>query len=153
MSYQNEKQNLGSFSWFLNPKNEPVFHTDSFFVPNVTHVIYRIGDGSRIAYYITSQSVPVSPKLTRVFTDITFRFGIWSAIARPMAWLQAKRVILQDVEELNEQMKVIEKFGEKFIDTPADRIHKMVSQLRAALDRGEDPRRLPDHESTISFRV
>lgn len=153
IEYRNERDNLGSFSWFLNPKKEPVHHTDSFRIPNITHVVYQVGSGQRVSYYITSQSVPMTARTTRVYTDITFRFGMWSWFARPMAWRQAKRVIRQDIEELNSQMEVIEKYGERFIDTPADRIHKLVSQLREALERGEDPRKLPDYEGTITFWV
>lgn len=110
VTYRDEKQNLGSFSWFLNPGGEEVHHTDSFHSPNITHVVYRIGDGRRVAYYITSQSVPLTADKTRVYTDITFRFGRFSRLARPIAWLQAKRVIRQDIIELEAQMEVIQKY-------------------------------------------
>jgi len=153
VTYKNEVDNLGSYTWFLNPHREPVRHTDSFFVPNVTHVAYSIGNGERVAYLITSQSVPTTAKSTRVYTDITYRFGRLSWLARPIARRQAKKVIQQDVDELNEQMKVIDKYGQRFIDSPADRIHKLVSQICDALERGEDPTELPDHESSLTFWV
>ena len=153
VTYRNEKRNLGSFSWFLNPRGEPVHHTDSFYMPNITHVVYRVGSGDRVAFFITSQSVPTTSASTRVYTDITYRFGIWSWLARPLARRQAGRVIRQDIEELNAQMEVIQKYGGRFIDSPADLIHKLVSQVREALDRGEDPRHLPEHESLITFWV
>lgn len=153
VTYLNEGRNLGSFSWFLNPGRKPVHHTDSFLMPNITHVVYRVGEGRRIAYDITSQSVPMTPRTTRVYTDITYRFGILSRLARPLARRQARRVIRQDIDELNAQMEVIEKFDGRFIDSPADRIHKLVSQIRDTLEKGGDPDDLPDHESTISFWV
>jgi phenylpropionate dioxygenase-like ring-hydroxylating dioxygenase large terminal subunit len=153
ISYRNEKDNLGSFSWFLNPNADPVHHTDSFLMPNITHVVYRIGKGERVEYLITSQSVPMTDESTRVYTDITFRFGVWSWFARPFARRQAKRVIRQDIEELDAQMEVIRKYGQRFIDTPADRIHHLVTEIRDSLIRGEDPRTLPNAEETIEFWV
>jgi phenylpropionate dioxygenase-like ring-hydroxylating dioxygenase large terminal subunit len=153
ISYRNEKDNLGSFSWFLNPKGDPVFHTDSFLMPNITHVVYRVGKGERVEYLITSQSVPMTDDSTRVYTDITFRFGAWSWFARPFARHQAKRVIRQDIEELDAQMEVIQKYGQRFIDTPADRIHHLVTEIRDSLIRGEDPRTLPNAEETVEFWV
>ncbi|HUF63537.1 MAG TPA: Rieske 2Fe-2S domain-containing protein [Verrucomicrobiales bacterium] len=151
VSYKNESRNIGSFGWLLNPRGGPVQHTDSFFMPNITHVAYRIG--SRVEYLITSQSVPITGESTRVFTDITFRFGIWSRIARPFARRQARRVIRQDIDELNAQMEVIRKHPAPFVDTPADFIHKMISQIREAIARGDDPRLLPEITRTVTFWV
>lgn len=151
--YRNEKDNLGSFSWFLNPNGDPVHHTDSFLMPNITHVVYRVGTGQRVEYLITSQSVPMTDATTRVHTDLTFRFGAWSWLARPFARRQAKRVIRQDIEELDAQMEVIRKYGQRFIDTPADRIHHLVTEIRESLACGEDPRQLPTTRETIAFWV
>lgn len=153
VTYRDERENLGSFSWFLNPRGEEVYHTDSFYSPNITHVVYRIGDGRRVAYYITSQSVPLSPEKTRVYTDITFRFDRFSRLARPIAWFQAKRVIRQDIIELEAQMEVIRKYGSSFIDSPADTIHRLVSEIHEAIERGDNPGQLVDHESEITFWV
>src|SRR6266545_3245645 len=43
VAYRNERGNLGSFAWFLNPAGREVRHTDSFYSPNVTSVVYEIG--------------------------------------------------------------------------------------------------------------
>lgn len=153
VTYENENTNLGSFSWFLNPKQEPVHHTDSFFMPNITHVAYRVGSGARVKYLITSQSVPMTDDSTRVYTDITYRFGRLSLLARPIARRQARAVIRQDVEELDAQMEVIRRYGRRFIDSPADLIHRMVCQIRRALEKGEDPCALPEEHHSISFWV
>ena len=57
-SYRNERGNLGTFGWFLNPRNQEITHTDSFHVPNVTSVRYQLGRDW--VFVITSQAVPVS---------------------------------------------------------------------------------------------
>ena len=40
--YRNERRNLGSYRWFLNPRGAEVRHTDAFHVPNVTRVVYDV---------------------------------------------------------------------------------------------------------------
>ena len=78
---------------------------------------------------------------------------MFSWLARPVARRQAKKVIRQDIEELDAQMEVIRKYGSRFIDSPADLIHKMIAQIHKALKKGEDPRQLSDERHSISFWV
>lgn len=151
--YQNERANLGTWSWFLNPKGEEIRHTDSFFVPNVTCVTYEIG---KHTFIITSQSVPVGTDDggdTLVYTDLTYNFGVFNDIARPFVRHYGQRVIDQDVRILAAQMENITQYGAEFHDTPADVIHRYVESLRAALARGQDPRALPPQSRDIEFFV
>lgn len=151
VSYKNETNNLGSFSWLLNPSNRPVVHTDAFYMPNVTQVTYTIGPA--VAYIITSQSIPVDASKTIVYTDITYRFGMFTPIAGPLVRRQAQRVIDQDVDELNAQMEVIRKYDPPFLTSPCDIIHTYVAQIREAIAQGKNPHDLPDRQSEITFWV
>lgn len=149
--YRNERGNLGTFGWFLNPRNREIAHTDSFHVPNVTSVRYELGRGW--VFVITSQAVPVSETETLVYTDLTYRFGPFTA---PAAWLvrrHGQRIIDQDIEVLGQQMEVIRKYGGSFIDAPADTIHSYVDSLREAIAQGRDPRALPPLSAEIEFWV
>lgn len=149
--YRNERGNLGTFGWFLNPRNQEITHTDSFHAPNVTSVRYQLGRGW--VFVITSQAVPVAQRETLVYTDLTYRFGPFTG---PAAWLvrrHGQRIIDQDLEILRQQMEVIRKYGDAFFDTPADTIHRYVDTLREAIVRGEDPRALPPLSSEIEFWV
>ena len=149
--YRGERANLGIFSWFLNRKGEEIEHVDSFFMPNVTSVEYRFGKNRR--FLITSQSIPVGDEETLVYTDLTYNYGVWNALVKPVVRWQAQMIIDQDVEILGSQMETIKKFGARFANTEADIIHVFIESIRAALERGEDPRQLPEKNVEIEFRV
>jgi hypothetical protein len=88
-----------------------------------------------------------------VYTDLTYNYGIWNGLARPIIRRQAQTIINQDIEILANQMAVIKKYGARFTNTDADVIHVLIESIRAALERGEDPRHLPDKRVDIEFWV
>ncbi len=149
--YRNETTNLGWWSRFLNPNQEKIYHSDRFFMPNVTSVEYKFGLNRRL--FITSQSVPETETSTLVYTDATFCYGIWSYLAIPGVWWTAKRIIGQDVKILKVQQEVIQKYGEKFAHSPADTIHVFVESIRNAIAAGKDPRQLPEKTVDVTFWV
>lgn len=150
VDYRNERANLGTFAWFLNPRGAEIAHRDSFFTPNVTSVTYTIGTKT---FVITSQAVPVGPQETLVYTDLTYDFGAFTALAAPLVRWQGQRVIDQDLEILALQGRVIDRLGREFCDTPADIIHRLVDSIREAIARGEDPESLPPVRHDIEFWV
>ncbi len=151
VSYRKETNNLGWFSWFLNPGGREIQHIDSFHMPNVTSVEYVFGP--RRHFFITSQSVPVNDRQTLVYTDLTYNYGIWNSVAAPLVRWQGQAIIDQDLEALASQTEVVEKYGEKFANTQADSIHLFVESIRNAIARGRDPRTLPDRSLEIVFYV
>lgn len=150
VAYRNEHGNLGTYRWFLNPRAHEIRHTDSFHAPNVTCVVYEIGAKT---FVITSQAVPVDEGETLVYTDLTYRFGAWNAVAAPFVRRHGQRIIDQDIEILARQGENIAHYGAEFRDTPSDLIHRMVDSLRDTIARGENPRALPRFEQDIEFRV
>jgi phenylpropionate dioxygenase-like ring-hydroxylating dioxygenase large terminal subunit len=150
VSYRNETANLGTFSWFLNPRGREIRHTDSFLAPNISSVVYEIG---RKIFIITSQAIPVADEETLVYTDLTYRFGIFNSLAAPFVRRHGQRIIDQDIEILARQMEVIRRDGAHFIDAPADIIHRFVDSIREAISRGEDPGQLPPQSREIEFFV
>jgi phenylpropionate dioxygenase-like ring-hydroxylating dioxygenase large terminal subunit len=151
VEYHNERANLGIFSWFLNPRRREIRHTDAFHMPNVTSVDYDFGPRRR--FIITSQSVPLGDDETLVYTDLTYNYGAWNNLARPIIRRQAQTIIDQDVEILNHQMMTIKQYGAQFSNTAADVIHVMIETIRDELAEGRDPRRLPDKTHEIEFWV
>lgn len=151
VDYHNEESNLGWFSFFLNPKKKEIIHKDNFYMPNITSVEYYI-DRHR-HFYITSQSIPISEFETRVYTDLTYDYGIWNRLSGPIVRWQAQKIIDQDIEILNNQGSVLQTEGAKFTNSPADIIHVYIESIRNALEKGEDPRALPAKQKTIEFWV
>jgi phenylpropionate dioxygenase-like ring-hydroxylating dioxygenase large terminal subunit len=151
VEYFNETTNLGWYRRFLNRHKQPIRHTDSFHMPNVTSVHYDIGKHRQL--FITSQSIPETQDSTLVYTDVTYNYGIWSWLARPLVWWTAQHIIQQDIQILGIQQEVIEKYGAQFSNTPADTIHVFIESIRACLAKGTDPRELPEKSATVTFWV
>jgi len=149
--YKNEKKNFGWFSYFLNPSGKEIIHTDEFFAPNITSVHYKFGGNYH--FIITSQSIPINDNETLVYTDLTYNYGIWTKISRPLVKWQAQTIIDQDVEILNNQMKTIQKYGSHFQNSPADIIHTWIESLQTEIENGRDPAILPLKETEIEFWV
>ncbi len=151
VEYRKETNNLGWYSKFLNPGGGEIKHTDSFHAPNITSVEYNLGKNRRL--FITSQSIPEAEDSTLVYTDVTYDYGIWNKLARPFIRWTAQYIINQDVEIMGIQQEVIEKYGTKFANTPADTIHVFVESIRDSIAAGKDPRKLPEISREITFWV
>lgn len=150
VEYTGEKNNLGWFSWFLNPKKKPIKHTDSFYAPNITSVHYTFGDKE---FWITSQCIPINDQLTHVYTDLTYNFGVLNKLAKPIVRFQGQSVINQDIAALKNQMEVINKYGTSFSNSTADVIHIFIESLCEAIEKGEDPRLLSEKKNLIKFWI
>lgn len=151
VTYHGETANLGSFSWLLNPSGGEIEHEDNFHAPNVTSVHYRMPNG--YSYFITSQSIPVSLMETRVYTDISYDFGLFTPFAKWIARYQAQKVIDQDIDILNEQGSVIKKYGQKFSVTRADVIHTLTEEIISTLADGAEISSLKDYTREVVFHV
>jgi phenylpropionate dioxygenase-like ring-hydroxylating dioxygenase large terminal subunit len=151
VEYLQETDNLGWYQRFLNPTGAEIKHYDAFHMPNVTCVEYQMGPQRRL--FITSQSVPETETSTLVYTDVTFNYGLWNWICSPFIRWTAQHIINQDIQVLNQQQQVIDRYGQQFHHTPADTIHVFVESIRDALRQGKDPRHLPDQSVSVSFWV
>jgi phenylpropionate dioxygenase-like ring-hydroxylating dioxygenase large terminal subunit len=150
-TYAQETDNLGWYRRFLNPEGREIRHIDRYFMPNVTSVEYDLGKYRQC--FITSQCIPETANSTLVYTDVTYNYGMWNKLARPFVWWTAQHIIGQDVAILQEQGETIAKYGEQFANTPADTIHVFVESIWRALERGEDPRSLPEKSVHVKFWV
>jgi phenylpropionate dioxygenase-like ring-hydroxylating dioxygenase large terminal subunit len=151
IDYKNETDNMGWFSFFLNPKKEKIIHKDYFLSPNVTSVEYIFSPNKE--FYITSHCIPVNDKETHVYTDLTFKFGIFNLFAAPIVKYQGQSVIDQDIEVLKTQMEVIEKYGTKFSNSTADIVHVYIESLRDSIEKGIDPKELPRKFNEFEFWI
>ncbi|NEO28741.1 MAG: aromatic ring-hydroxylating dioxygenase subunit alpha [Kamptonema sp. SIO4C4] len=149
VQYRKETNNLGWYSRFLNQRGSEIQHTDYFVMPNITSVEYNMGRHRRL--FITSQSIPETDNSTLVYTDVTYNYGIWNKLARPLVYWTAQKIIQQDVVALGIQGEVIAKYGQSFSNTPADTIHVFVESIIQKLEQGEDPRELSKQVRELQF--
>lgn len=151
VNYKNETDNMGWFSFFLNPKKTPIKHIDYFHAPNVTTVEYEFSPGKE--FYITSQSIPINDQLTHVYTDLTFRFGFLNHFAGPIVRYQGQSVIAQDIKVLDTQMEVISKYGTGFSNSKADIVHIFIESIRDAISEGKNPFELTHKKNDFEFWI
>jgi hypothetical protein len=95
----------------------------------------------------------VTDQETLVYTDLTYNYGIWNSIAKPVIRRQAQIIIDQDLAVLADQMETINKYGARFCNTEADIIHVLIESIRHELNNASDPRLLPDQDHEIEFWV
>ncbi|MBI3724942.1 aromatic ring-hydroxylating dioxygenase subunit alpha [bacterium] len=137
VTYHHEGDRIGFWGRILNPWNEPVTHTDRFFMPNVTRVDYDFGE--KRSFVITSQCTPVAPLETLVFTGIAYRLGsrVLDRLARIWLPRYTRKVIEQDVVILANQGRSLRAYGRDFLNAEADLHHLHVESLRDWAERGE----------------
>lgn len=151
VTYRGEKSNFGLFTFFLNPGGGEIKHTDEFLMPNVTTVNYWLGGGKH--FIITSQSIPISEKETKVYTDLTYDYGLWTWPTRWAVRKHGQAIIDQDIVILENQMKTIDKYGAHFQNSPADVIHTFIESIQGEIEQGRDPRALPPRSVDIDFWI
>lgn len=148
VEYKNEKHQLGLFAWFLGNSYS---HIDSFHRPNVTCVEYHFAKDKH--FYITSQSIPVSAKETLVYTDLTFKYGIFTRFCGWIVKRLGQAVIDQDLKILKNQMETIEKYPGAFQNSAADIVHVWIESIRDAIAAGKDPAALPLKQQSVDVFI
>jgi phenylpropionate dioxygenase-like ring-hydroxylating dioxygenase large terminal subunit len=138
VTYDQPNDEIGFTDRILNPKGEPMVHTDKFYMPNVTRVDYDWGGTS--GFVITSTITPEAPFRSRVFTLISYHLA-WPLIGRLgrlfLPWY-TRRVIQQDVDIMAIHGANLQRHGARaFHDTDADLHHQWIELLRGRAERGE----------------
>ena len=135
VTYLHEADEIGFTGRLVNPRKEPVRHTDRFILPNLTRVDYHFGE--RRSFLICSQCTPVGEYRTRVYTQIAYRLPL-GMLLEPFFRFYTRRVIEQDVAIMKLQGGNLQRYeGAKFHHTAADVVHVSIEQLREAAARGE----------------
>ncbi|HRK06812.1 MAG TPA: aromatic ring-hydroxylating dioxygenase subunit alpha [Pseudobdellovibrionaceae bacterium] len=140
VTYDQPQDQIGFTGRILNPRNEPMLHTDEFIFPNITRVDYSFGDRG---FVINSQCTPVGRYRSRVYTWIAFNLGpVVTPAAKPFMQYYTRQVIEQDVEIMRNQGRNLQRFDERgegaaFKSTAADELHLAIERLRDLGARGE----------------
>jgi phenylpropionate dioxygenase-like ring-hydroxylating dioxygenase large terminal subunit len=129
VTYHQPNDSIGFAKRALNPKNEPMVHTDKFIFPNITRVDYSFGSSS--AFVINSQCTPVSTMKSRVFTYIAYRLPLIGPLIKPFMRFYTRKVIQQDVDIMkNQGANLLAHEPKRFLSTDADEIHLAIEHLR-----------------------
>jgi phenylpropionate dioxygenase-like ring-hydroxylating dioxygenase large terminal subunit len=130
VTYDQKEDNIGVLIRpLLNPKNDPMEHTDHFIFPNITRVDYSFG--SNYKYIINSQCTPVSKMKSRVYTYIGYKIPVIGKLLEPFIHYYTRQVIEQDVWIMDVQGRNLNpSITTNFQSTPADEPHLQIERLR-----------------------
>jgi phenylpropionate dioxygenase-like ring-hydroxylating dioxygenase large terminal subunit len=130
VTYKQENDKIGGmFHWLLNPKNNPMKHTDEFIYPNITRVDYTFGED--YGFIINSQNTPVSTLKSRTYTYIAYKIAVGSKLVKPFIQFYTRQVIEQDVDIMRIQSRSLELDPrENFRSTHADAVHIAIERIR-----------------------
>ena len=53
-------------------------------------------------------------------------------------------------KSFDERLTVIKKYGDKFANTPADTIHAYVESIQREIERGKNPKDLPEKKTVVT---
>ena len=137
VEYLQSKDAIGGWiQILLNPRKEPMRHTDCFIFPNITRVDYKFG--SNYEYIINSQCTPVGTMKTRVYTYIAYRIPYIGKFLKPFIQFYTRKVIEQDVWIMKVQKDNLKLENENdFSSTLADEPHLQIEKLRKLGSRGD----------------
>lgn len=153
VTYHQPQDTIGFSGFVLNPRREPMVHTDRFYLPNMTRVDYDFG--SRRSFIITSHCTPVSDLRTQVYTLISFRLGnrLLNALGQRLLPPYTRQVIHQDVVIMRNQGRSLERYGADFRNSPCDVIHRYIESLREHEVRAADGPGPRPQTTEVSFYV
>lgn len=153
VTYDQPNDSIGFTNRILNPKNEPMVHTDKFYMPNTTRVDYVFGEDTR-AFIITSTCTPMSEYETEVYTLISYKLGAFNPVARFFLPPYTRKVIQQDVEIMEIQGRSLKHHKTpSFQSTPADTLHLYIESLRAWDEAGGEGEKPPPIVSEMDFWI
>lgn len=146
VTYRQEADRISGLGFILNPRNEPMVHTDAYYVPNVTRVDYHFGKSS--GFVINSQCTPIGPTSSLVYTAISYKLPVGplskpaARVLEPLIRWYTRQVIAQDTNIMRIQRRGLEQ-GQRaapgpiiFASTEADLLHKDIELWRRWLVNG-----------------
>lgn len=125
-----------------------VTHQDRFIFPSIVKVAYGFGPGKQmIGYQICT---PESELRTRLYVHVSWQMGWLNPLVALLMPLFGRVILQQDVGILENQGKMIARYGEAFTSVEADTANLWIKATRQRLARGEKP---TPRRRQVRFRV
>lgn len=105
VEYTPRRERLGLAPWLINPRDEPMQHSDRFFAPNVTRVDYHWGEAA--SFVFVSVISPIDEHKAVLYTCVSYRFPWPQPLLRglrPLMHAYTKAVNTQDIAIMRERL-------------------------------------------------
>lgn len=127
---------------------DKVEHQDRFIYPSTVEVSYTFGPQKQMIGY--QFCTPISPLKTRLYTHTVFQMGWLNPLVKGFAPLVGRIIMQQDVAILENQGRMIARFGEDFTSTLPDTANLWIKAATRRLQRKES---LKPRQRKIRFRL
>lgn len=125
-----------------------VTHQDRFIYPSIVRVAYGFGARRQmIGYQICT---PESELKSRIYVHVSWQMGFLNPLVGLLMPIFGKVILNQDVEILENQGRMIARYGEAFTSIDADTANLWIKATRQRLARGEKP---APRKRQVRFRV
>lgn len=125
-----------------------VTHQDRFIYPSIVRVAYGFGPTREMVGY--QICTPESALSTRLYVHVSWRMGWLSPLVKTLMPVFGRVILNQDVGILENQGRMIARYGEAFISVEADTANLWIKATRQRLARGEKP---TARKRQVRFRV
>ena len=146
--YTGEKTPTGLLARLLGTQGGVLEHWDRFIAPCMAQVEYRLADTTHVLANVAM--CPTTSKSTIMFATIVVRVRRVPSVIQRAFKPVAMKILHQDAEVLDLQMKNIERFGEEsFTSTELDVLGPAIRSLLNALADGRPAPHKPDKQIEI----
>lgn len=125
-----------------------VSHQDRFIFPSIVQVDYGFGPGRRIIGY--QICTPEEALSTRIYVHVCWHMGFLNPLVKLLMPPIGRVILNQDVSILENQGKMIGRYGEAFTSVEADTANLWIKATRQRIARGEKPK---SRKRSVRFRV
>ncbi len=127
---------------------DKVEHQDRFIYPSIVEVDYRFGPGRQIIGY--QVCTPISALKTRLYTHTVFHMGWLNPVVKTLAPVIGRVIMQQDVQILENQGKMIARYGEDFTSVLPDTANLWIKAARQRLGRQQ---KLTPRNRKVRFKL
>ncbi|MEZ0368668.1 MAG: Rieske 2Fe-2S domain-containing protein [Candidatus Sericytochromatia bacterium] len=125
-----------------------VTHQDRFIYPSIVRVAYGFGPKRQMVGY--QICTPEAELRTRLYVHVSWQMGWLNPLVKALMPIFGRVILNQDVGILENQGRMIARYGEAFTSVDADTANLWIKATRQRLARGEKP---APRKRQVRFRV
>ncbi len=152
VEYVGEPRPPGLAAKLMSPGGGVVTHFDRFWMPSITEVEYRLGEGAHIV--TTGICTPVRDTLTRIYAHVALKMAIPGWLVKPFLQPIVLKIFQQDAWMLREQTDALTRWGgERYTSTEIDLMGPQVWRLMRKTEQGHSLEDEEPFRREVTLRV
>jgi len=137
-TFEGEERPEGLVARLLSPSGGEIAHTDTFILPSISRVEYRLGDENHVVLYGIGTPEDLHETAYHAVICVKSRLPNW--LVQPLVQPIALRIFAQDAVMLEAQTRTLHRTGEvRFASTEIDLLGTHILRLMHQAAKGVDP--------------